>query len=397
MHGIGSINVFCLVLDKKEIEKRNRNNSHNFIRTEVIYDIRRNMTRTLKIVVVLMLVMGNICFLQTIDQTNSFVASAEETPLSWEQLNQTMAMVILYIDNRLDNMTTELKEYIDQKMTFNLTDGNATINLNYNNTELMNLIENESEYFKSILGNFNESVTVYNQLASILNGLTDNEGKYILKDETGKSMFKIVIANQEILSQNQDGIVTIITMSHNGTRTITEATHNSLYGRLDDMEKNILGSSGDGLFSILAGIGIAFLIVWIFILKPKMKRNYEMQQQAQTQNYPGQRMNIVESLKSRNPFKMHPVAQNELPPDCYKDGRSYDPYTEAACNACPHARDCEDEKLNVEANREIQLRKQQEDEEKQKKISPIGNVYDLSGLGKKILNGDGKPQSSLDF
>jgi hypothetical protein len=345
------------------------------------------MTRTLRLVVVLMLAMSTIFFLQITDQNGNMIVSAEnnDEPLTWDQLNQTIAELMLYIEDRIDEGVVELKEYIDARMSFNLSDGNTTINISFDDSAILSMLENETKYFKMILGEFSEDVTIYNQLASLLDSTTDKYGNYILRNDTGESMFKIIAGNQQTLYKNQELILDVIVLNHNGTRTVISATHDSIRNKIDGVEKNIIGNTGDGLFSILAGLGIAFLIVWIFLLKPRLNKQYSQQDDYYSnddKNTGGgaggaNKKSIMDEIKSRNPLKIRPVNAREMPPDCFRDGVSFDPYKEPACNMCPFAKECEDFKLNHEAEKEITMQKRMEEEEKRKQRSPISHSFEM--------------------
>lgn len=352
------------------------------------------MTRTLRFVVVLTLVIGTIGLVQTTDH-EKIVASAQ-SDFTWEQLNETILLLEDYIDQKFNNSVDELKDYIDTKISFNTTGNNTNINLemDFDEEAILSAIENESATIRTMMGAYGSDETIYDDLSAILNGLVDKHGDYILEKSNGESMFTIVVDNQNTLSENQKTIVDKIEVEHNYTRANIESEHDSTRKEIDKAEKSIIAGMGDGLFSILAGLGVTFLIIWIFILKPRLQNSYAEDAGYPEENNPApehkERKSIVDGIKARNPLRIRSVSAAEPPPDCYLDGKSYDPYNEMACNTCPYAKECEDKKLEIQAAEEL---RQRQEEENKKRNSPIHHGYDMGEINETIPD-NGSPLSS---
>lgn len=346
------------------------------------------MTRTLKLLLVLTLVIGTFNVIQITDHT-SFVVSAEGE-LTWDQLNATMNATIselkIYINSLFENYTNEIKAYINDRIDINTSGENTSITyiVDFNDTALLEKLDK----INNKLGGYDNDSSVYDDLTSVILGITyklNGKTKYVLRDDTDHSIFETVFNNQVGLSENQGQLVNKISSEHNTTRAFVEGQHNITRSKISRTEKSIIASAGDGWYSAIACIGIVFLLVWIFYLKPKLNRqryreDYEDRPPENNHNpiraNPNQSggRGLVSGLKERNPFRIKSVKASEIPPDCCKDGVSYDPANELACNTCAYAGDCSKEKMRVQAQREIE---RERDELRKQKTGLIISANDV--------------------
>lgn len=247
-----------------------------------------------------------------------------------------------------------------------------------------------------MLGDYDGDQTIYKDLTSILDGLVDKNGDYILEESNGKSIFGAVFDNQETLGENQEQLQSDIIVEHNKTRTEVKNQHTETRGLIESSRELILGSVGDGWWSVIACLGIVFLILWIFVLKPRINRQRYNNEYDEEDNYE-EKEGLIDNIKKRNPFRLKAVSTSEPPPDCYRDGVSYDPYTEAACSTCPYAEECESVKLKKEAEEEI---RQHQEEQKRSRKSPISfqpNLDDMENRMQPESETTPLGNTSLDF
>jgi len=331
------------------------------------------MAQTLKLFIILTLVIGFCSIVQTIDR-NSLTASAE-SELTWEALNETVSKLKTYINGLFENYTEEMKDYINERIIINSSENitNITYNLEFNEQDILKRLDN----ITSKLGNYKSGNSIYDDLSSIIVGITyvqNGHTKYVLR-EGNESIFKTVFENQVGLSNNQQQIVNKISLEHNYTRNYTNTRLNDVGGQITSAANNIItNSGGDGWYSVIGCIGIIFLLLWIFFIKPRIQRRYSEEPEKYFEDERNERIasqpkrEMLSKLTSINPFRLKAVKANEPPPSCYIDGVSYDPLTEIACNSCSYSDECSKEKMRVDAQKEIEKEQQRQN---QLKASPV--------------------------
>jgi hypothetical protein len=167
-------------------------------------------------------------------------------------------------------------------------------------------------------------------------GLVDNQGHYILRNASGVGSFYFIANNQKDLSENQHMIVEKISLESNATWEIVKNTGRDLKGRVEDVDSLVVENS-DSLCSVVGGAGIVVLLVWVFVLKPYLRGG---------------------GLEGFKPELRNPLKPNNSPPSCYKDGVTFNPLVEPACNTCNYSRACEKTKIEHEAMLEMPDTKQ---------------------------------------
>jgi len=318
------------------------------------------MVRMFRIFIICTLVMGTMLVMNNDRIGMSFVESAK-AELTWDQLNQTIGELKDYIDNKFDafiSQTSEELEYIMARL--NETDYNITLDVN--ESDVINRLIN----IQDMLG-YEGDASVYEDIEAIMRGLIDSDGKYILRDTEGNSILKYVIFNQVNLSENQQMIVEKIALEGNGTRNYMDGVGADVNKYTKKQTQSI---NSDGLIATIIFIEVSFLLAWIFYIKPKYfsRARYETEYETDDapeippnrQSQPTGLTNFP-STQRANPLSLHTGAGKKgPPPDCFKDGVSYDPVVELACGNCIYAQECQQVKMRVEAREEMELERERE-------------------------------------
>lgn len=254
------------------------------------------------------------------------------------------------------NGTISLISYLDSRL--NVSDWNVSVSIDNISLEGVNesSLLGKLDKIYAALGYNNTTATIYADLTSILTGLVDGSGNYILRNSEGESSFYVVgdllvtsLGNQQLLSDQMT----------NETNTTINKIQTEASGIKNNVQTNAkwLAENTGSIWSIIAGLGIIFLLLWIFIIKPYLKkRNIDLGMYSDgeavsefehTQTVPGHKAGGVAS-RMRNPFSLSTVSKNDEPPQCYRDGVSVDLLNQVACGSCPYVEECLRAKMNYE-------------------------------------------------
>ena len=281
----------------------------------------------------------------------SFVdtVSADGDNVTWENLNQTVDELKVFFITLFDIVFDEF-DYINTRLNDSGIFASSGFNISINNSKVLERLDVIEDY----LG-YDGNATVYEDMAILLAGIVDGDGKYILRDENGNSILRYLFDNQDTLGRNQVYIIDKIDSEHNDTKVFMNDVGANVKEKIDD-EGAETRSNGGSIWSVISGLGIIFLLLWIFFIKPRyFPRTNQSQGFSNNNNPPDDELPLEDnhkkplSLKRGNPLSISSHKVTDVPPDCFRDGIKFDAANDMECATCQLKSSCQEEKMRHDA------------------------------------------------